>query len=112
MDGVAEAVFCAVVAIGFVDGVGLAVAVGVAPGFVVPALVVDATGDGSLPAELVLEGTALPLGARFAFRFTEVFAFFDALDEFEEFGLLAFAFRSRVESGVDRGRVVSRPMGG
>ena len=99
--------------IGLVEGVGFGVATGVAPGFD-PAFVDGAMTEADLLAELVLaelvlEETGPRVPARFAFRFADVFAFFNALDEFEELGLLRFAFRFTVELGFDCGRVVSRP---
>jgi hypothetical protein len=65
--------------------------------------------EADLLAELVLAGTGPRVAARFAFRFADLFGFFNALAEFEELGLLAFAFRGTAESGFDCGRVVSRP---
>jgi hypothetical protein len=94
--------------IGLVEGTGFGVATGVAPGFD-PAFVDGAMTEADLLAELVLEETGPRVAARFAFRLADVFAFFNALDEFEELGLLAFAFRFTAELGFDCGRVVSRP---
>ena len=93
--------------IGLVEGTGFGVATGVAPGFD-PAFVDGANTEADLLAELVLEGTGPRVAARFAFRFADVFAFFNALDEFEELGLLAFAFRVKAESEFDCGRFASR----
>jgi len=94
--------------IGLVEGSGFGVATGVAPGFD-PAFVDGAMSEADLLAVLLLEGTGPRVAARFAFRFADVFAFLNALDEFEELGLLAFAFRFTAESGFDCRRVVSRP---
>lgn len=65
--------------------------------------------EADLLGELVLVGTGPRVAARLALRFADVLAFFSALDEFEELGLLAFAFRVKAASGFDCGRFVSRP---
>jgi len=94
--------------IGLVEGTGFGAATGVAAGFD-PAFVDGAMIEADLLAELVLEETGPRVAARFALRFADVLAFFNALDEFEELGLLAFAFRVKAKSGLDCGRFVSRP---